>query len=303
MAKTNDPGLGSKFGQRVERLINEDGTYNIKRHGGLRGVRDIYKVLINLSWFQFIGLSFIAYLILNCLFAGLYLLNGIDQIAGINEETPSFFSAFFFSVQTITSVGYGQLSPIGTGANIIATVESFIGLMSIALITGLLYGRFSKPVSKIAFTHNIILSPFNEGKAVMFKMVNQRNSILLNATVKVMLILDKKDAGDGFSKEYFLLPLQIDKIHFFPLTWTIVHPIDEESPLYRMDAKEIQSRNAEVIVLAEAFDETHSQNVMERHSYAGDQWRDNVKFARNFRTNNKGEIELFIKELDSLIEI
>ena len=303
MTKTKDPGLGSTFNSKISRFINEDGSYNIKRKGGLSGIKDIYKFLIDLSWWRFIGLAFTMYLIINLVFAGAYVLIGIDQISGLNNDFHPFVSAFFFSNQTLTSVGYGQLAPIGLGANSLAAFESFIGLIIIALITGLLYGRFSKPTSKIAFSKNVIISPFQETSALMLKMVNKRNSTLLNTSVKIMLILDNADNPNFSTKEYHRLNLQIDDIHFFPLTWTIVHEINSESPLYQLSLNEIKARNAEVIVLVEAFDETHHQTVLERQSYGGDQWLSNVKFARNFRTNSNGEIELYVNELNDLVPL
>ncbi len=299
MTKTNDPGLGSSYKHRVRRIINQDGSYNIKRHGGLRGIKDIYKFLIDLSWLQFIGLALVSYLVVNVLFACIYMLVGVDQISGIDDMRSPFFNAFFFSIQTITTVGYGHLSPIGLSANIVAAFESFIGLLGIALITGLLYGRFSKPSSKILFTENIILTPYQDDMAIMLKMVNQRNSTLLNASVRVMLSIDREEAKEGFLKEYHRLPLQIDQIHFFPLTWTIVHIVNEESPLHGLDVQKLKDRNAEIIVLADAFDETHSQNVFERQSYAGDQWLEGVRFTRNFQAGEDGEIDLFIDELNN----
>src|SRR3989338_7652055 len=208
MAKTKDPGLGSSFDSKLKRLVNEDGSYNIRRIGGLTGIRDFYKFLIDLNWWKFLLLSFGIYLFINALFAVVYLLVGIDQLAGIDPQHSDFLNAFFFSVQTLTTIGYGHIAPSGLAANLVAVVESFIGLLSIALITGLLYGRFSKPSSKIAFTKYIMLTPHKNGQAVMFKMVNQRNSTLLNASVKLMLIMDQGVEKNQTAKEYYRLNLQ-----------------------------------------------------------------------------------------------
>jgi inward rectifier potassium channel len=303
MAKTKDPGLGSKYENEVKRMINEDGSYNIIRYGSFSGVRDFYKFLIDISWKRFFLYSLLGYLSINAIFASIYLGVGLDQISGLKPETANFFDAYFFSAQTLTSVGYGRLAPIGFGSNIVATLESFIGLISIALITGLLYGRFSKPSSKLKFSKNILISPFEDGKAVMFKMVNQRNSILLNTDVKTLLIMDQGTEKGQFNKTYHNLELQINHVDFFPLTWTIVHKIDENSPFHGMDLQEIKLRNAEVITLVEAFDETHSQMVTERKSFGCDQWLDGVKFSKNFKTNTSGKIELYIDDLDTLIKV
>lgn len=300
MANVKDPGLGSKYEKRVDRFINEDGSYNIKRHGGLKGIKDFYKYLIEVSWWKFFGLAFCSYLLINFLFALIYVAIGIDQISGVNGAYSDLLNAFFFSSQTFTSLGYGSLSPSGMFAGIISSVESFIGLISIALITGLLYGRFSRPSSKIIFSKNVIIRPFDDGTALMFKMVNQRNSILLNTHVKTILILDKGIGTDAFNKEYHNLPLQLDTVNFFPLTWTLVHKIDNSSPLFGVSIDEIKLRNAELIALVEAFDETHSQSVVEKHSFGKDQWIENMQFDKNYRTNDHGQIELHINELNNL---
>lgn len=304
MAKTTDPGLGSSYNQELKRMVNADGSYNMIRHGALRGIRDFYKYLIDVSWWLFILMSLFYYLSVNAIFAFLYLICGTDGISGINPDISDFSNAFFFSVQTFTSVGYGTMSPISFSTNIVGTFESFVGLMSIALITGLLYGRFSKPKSKLLFTKNILITPFQDTTAMMFKMVNQRDSILLNAKVRAILMIDQGgETQNQFNKNYFQLNLELDQIHFFPLTWTIVHKIDDTSPLFGLTLEDLKKRNAEVLTLVEAFDETHSQMITERHAYGGDQWLDGVKFDRNFTINDGGTLELHIDELDKLVKL
>lgn len=300
MSQKKDPGLGSIYEKEVKRLVNEDGSYNIKRHGALKGFRDFYKFLIDISWLKFILLTFAYYIILNIVFACLYLISGVDGITSFSEEHNEFLNAFFFSVQTLTSVGYGQLSPISMDINVIATIESFAGVMSIAFVTGLTYGRFSKPRAKLGFSKNILITPYKGVNRLMFKMVNKRDSILLNAHVKAILILDKGGDDNQFNKEYFILDLELNHIHFFPLTWTIVHKIDDDSPIHGMSIEELMIRNAEVLVLVEAFDETHSQNITQKHAYGGEDWLNDVKFKRNFKVNLEGTIELKIKELDEV---
>lgn len=298
MSTAKDPGLGSKYTGAVKRMINSDGSYNIVRKGGLTGFRDIYKALIELSWLKFFTYSILVYLIINIFFAFLYMLVGIKEISGLNAIHSDFLNAFFFSVQTFTTVGYGFLAPVGPWAGIISTFEAFIGLMYFALITGLLWGRFSKPSAKIAFAKNIILTNYKDGQAIMFKMVNQRKSVLINTTVQCMLVLDNGEGKEAHNKQYHRIPLELDAVQFFPLTWTLVHAINEESPFKGMTVKELKRRNAEMIVLVEAFDETFSQNIIKKHSFAEDQWLAGVKFERNFRTNDKGQIELHVHHID-----
>lgn len=303
MNETKDPGLGSKYKHSVKRLINEDGSYNIVRKGSVGGFRDFYKFLIDLSWSQFFLVSTIAYLIFNLLFACLYLAVGVDQINGLDGSQSDFLNAFFVSVQTFTTVGYGFLAPVGAGAGIISTFEAFFGLMYFALITGLLYGRFSRPKSKIAFAKNAIITPFQDGQALMFKMVNQRKSVLTETSVNCIFTIDIGSGENAHNKEYHRVELELDQVNFFPLTWTLVHKISEDSPLAGLSIDELKRRHAELIVLVNAFDETFSQNIVEKQSFAGDQWLDGVKFDRNFHTNSKGQIVLDVKGIDNVSKV
>lgn len=298
-----DPGLGSKYQQPLTRIMNSDGTYNIKRIGGISKFRDFYKHLLECSWLKFLFYISSFYLILNFLFTFLFLAVGIEELQGINEQQNEFFAVFFFSVQTLTTVGYGSMSPIGFGANVIAMIEAFVGVLNFAIATGLLYGRFSKAETRIAFSKNIIITPFQDATAMMFKMVNERNNVLLNTSVKAMLIMDKGGLEDPFNKQYFDLELENDEVNFFPLTWTIVHKINEESPLYGIGVPELIQRNAEVVILVKTFDETYSQSLLRKHSYAQEQWKENVKFATNFKTNGHGQVELYVNEVDKVMEI
>ncbi len=298
MKNTKDPGLGSKFIKPVKRMVNEDGSYNIIRKGGVSGIKDFYKFLIDLHWFWFSLILIGSFLFLNLIFTTCYLLIGIETIAGNYPELTAFENAFFFSAQTFTTVGYGALHPKGALTNYTAMAESFLGLLSFAIATGLLWGRFSKPSLKIAFSKNIIITPHEESMAVMFKMVNQRKNVLLNTTIKCIFIIDKGTGQMAFNKDYSELKLESDQVNFFPLTWTLVHKITEDSPLFNIGFDELVNRHAEVIILVETFDETFSQTILQKHSYACEQWLENVKFERNFEANERGHIELNVRDIN-----
>lgn len=302
--EAQDPGLGTSFKQAVPRMMNEDGTFNIERKGTIATYKDVYKYLVEIKSWQFVLILVLAFLILNTLFTLGYLLIGIDQLNGIPETQIPFLAAFYFSAQTFTTVGYGAIAPVGNGASLLAAVEAFVGLISFSIATGLVYGRFSKPSAKIAFSKNILLTPHRDKTALMFKIVNTRNSVLLNTKVHVMISLTKPNSDHtAYERHYFSLPLEIDFTRYFPLTWTLVHFIDEDSPLFGMSLEEIIERDAEVLIIVEAFDETFSQNVLQKNSYAGHQWLGNVKFARNFGTTPEGKIVLNIRELDDIVPL
>jgi inward rectifier potassium channel len=279
-------------------MVNEDGSYNIIRKGGLSGVKDFYKFLIDIHWTWFSLILIGSFILLNLIFTSIYLLIGIDNIAGHFPELSAFENAFFFSTQTFTTLGYGALHPRGVFTNYIAMTESFSGLLSFAIATGLLWGRFSKPSLKIAFSKNIIITPFEEGYAVMFKIVNQRKNVLLNTKIKCIFIIDQGAGQTAFNKNYSELKLETDQVNFFPLTWTLVHKITEDSPLYNIPFEELKIRHAEVTLLVETFDETFSQTILQKHSYASEQWLENVKFERNFEANERGQIELNVQDIN-----
>jgi inward rectifier potassium channel len=237
------------------------------------------------------------------IFTALYLIIGIDQLRGVSSNQSDFFNAFSFSAQTFTTVGYGAISPNGKGASILAMIEAYAGLLSFALATGLLYGRFSKPSLKIIFSENLLLTPYENGMSFMFKMVNTRNNVLLNTKVTTLFIMDKGIGAEEFNKEYFPLNLESDKVNFFPLTWTLVHKIDENSPAFEISLSELKKRNAEIIIMVETFDETFGQMLIQKHSYANEKWIEGKKFDRNFRMDEEGKLVLHINELNNLTSI
>nr|WP_294860368.1 ion channel [uncultured Fluviicola sp.] len=299
--ESQDPGLGTSYQKSVKRFLNENGSYNIKRIGSIRLLKDFYKYLIDLNTWKFGAFLVSSFLVANLFFAGVYCLIGTEHLHGIKPDQNEFIAAYYFSAQTFTTVGYGAIAPVGNLTSFVAAMEAFVGLIAFAIATGLIYGRFSRPSTKIAFSHNVIITPYKEKMALMFKIVNHRNSVLLNTKVHVMLsIVHKKNEDDALTRQYFNIPLEVDFVRYFPLTWTLVHEINEDSPLYDMSLSEIRSRLSELLVIIEAFDETYSQMVIKKHSYAEHQWATGVKFKRNFHADESGMIILNINEISDL---
>jgi inward rectifier potassium channel len=193
---------------------------------------------------------------------------GIDHISA--EHTfffHDFLNSFFFSVQTFTTVGYGRLNPTGDIESFIAGIESLTGLMGFALATGLLYGRFSRPNAKIIYSKNAIIAPYKGINAFEFRIANARDNQLIEVDIQVMLSMNDKSKGREGKRIFHNLQLERAKVTFFSLTWTIVHPIDNESPLNGMTEKELKEADAEFLILLKAFDDTFSQTVHSRSSY------------------------------------
>jgi len=301
LQEAQDPGLGKSYQKSVKRMLKEDGTFNIKRIGTVRRLKDFYKFLVDLHAWKFALFLVGAFIIANLFFAGVYCWIGTESLQGVHPTQHSFLASFYFSAQTFTTVGYGAIAPKGNLISFIAAMEAFVGLIAFAIATGLIYGRFSRPSTKIAFSHNVIITPYEDATAVMFKMVNQRNSVLLNTKVNVMLSIAEGDQSmENVAREYYSLPLEVDFVRYFPLTWTIVHKISEDSPLYGKSVTEIKSQLAELLILIEAYDETYSQMVIKKHSYAENQWASGVKFRKNFHADENGTIILNIHGISDL---
>lgn len=299
--ESQDPGLGTAYQKSVKRILNEDGSYNIKRIGTVRMLKDFYKYLVDLNTWKFGFFLVGSFLVANLFFAGIYCWIGTEHLHGINPNQNEFVAAYYFSAQTFTTVGYGAIAPIGNLTSFIAAMEAFVGLIAFAIATGLIYGRFSRPSTKIAFSHNVIITPHKDKMALMFKIVNQRNSVLLNTKIHVNLsLVDEDSESNMLKRQYYNIPLEVDFVRYFPLTWTLVHVIDEDSPLYDLTLSEVRGKLAELLIIIEAFDETYSQTVIRKHSYAEHQWATGVKFKKNFSADDSGTIVLNINEISDL---
>ena len=296
--QAQDPGLGEKYFRHTKRIINKDGSFNIKRTGGGLASINAFHYLINVSWTRFLLIVFAGFITINVFFAAFYQLAGIENLsnAASSDGLQSFLNTFFFSVQTFATVGYGGMHPIGILSNIISSFESMTGILSFALATGLLYGRFSKPSAKIIFSDKAIITPFQGGNALMFRVANSRDNILMEMEANAMMtFLEKSD--NGFTRKYFPLKLQIKFIYFFPLPWTIVHPIDEDSPLYGKTAKDLEEMEAELLIMVKGFDDSFSQHVIARSSYKYNEIDWNVKFVRAYSTDETGETMVALEKI------
>ena len=283
------------------RLINKDGQINIKREGLNFSQRfSIFHWLINMSWAQFFSYTFLGYILVNILFGVLYVICGIDGLSGPHPTHLSgqFLDAFYFSSQTLTTLGYGAVSPIGTSHNIIATLESFLGLLSFATTSGLLYSRFSKPKAKMLFTKNALISPYNSNeKALMVKLVNRNDDQLINVNASIILSwLD--DNEDTKTRRFKKLDLEISHIDILASSWTLVHPFTENSPFTGWNEEIINELKIEMILQIDAYDQTYAQQIHTRTSYRYDEFIWGAKFRSVLGSNNEGQSILRLDEFD-----
>lgn len=302
---TLDPGLGEKYTAGSGRAINRDGSYNVIRKGGQFHSKDLYQKMINISWGRFFLIIVAGYIFVNLLFASLYYLIGSEHITSVTDSSSpfnTFINVLFFSVQTFTTVGYGGMVPKGWLTNIVASLEAMTGLMGFALATGLLYGRFSKPSARLQFSKNALMT-FNNGKyALHFRIANMRENMLIELEAKILAIVSVTENGEELRK-YYPMNLERDSVYLIPMNWTLVHPIDEESPLYGRTKEELEQMKFEMLVMIKAFDDTFSQTVHTRFSYRFDEIVWGAKFKRPYFVDDNHQMVFEIDKLSDYEQI
>src|ERR1700744_1194213 len=248
----DDLGFGTQPVIKNQPVISQDGSINVKRKGlPFFNTADNYHKLITMSWSKFWVIVLCCYLIINTLFAFIYLFIGVQNLNGAEgiNTYQHFWDAFFFSAQTISTVGYGHISPKGMAANSVAALESMLGLLAFALATGLLYGRFSRPSAKIRYSKNLLISPYLEhGKGLMFRLANQRRNILLDLEVEVIFSYNA-DVNGKSVRQFFPLELERKSVSILTMNWTVVHPLTEDSPVLAMSKEELERTEAGFAVL------------------------------------------------------
>ena len=289
--RDRDLGFGSVVSQqRHLRLLNRDGTFNVARRRSLLDSLSYYSLLM-ISWPRFMALVVAVYVALNAIFATFYVLCGpkaLQTTAG-SELQSQFLTAFFFSVHTFSTIGYGNIVPVGLAANVVVSVESLFGLLGFALATGLLFARFSRPTAKIVFSERALLAPYQGITSLQFRIINSRNNQLIEVGARVLLS-KFDDSGGNRVRKYYELTLERARVVFFPLAWTIVHPIDEKSPMHGLTQQELIASDAEFLILLTGIDETFSQTVHARSSYRADEVVWNAKFANLYIYDDDGHI-------------
>ncbi|WP_333207860.1 MULTISPECIES: ion channel [unclassified Microcoleus] len=261
------------------RLVSrkEKCTLNIVKLGIPRlHFADLYHKLLTLSWPQFFMLISLSYLVMNGLFALAYLAGG-DCIA--NARHGSLKDAFYFSVQTMATIGYGTMFPRTDYANTIVAIEAFFGLWAVAMVTGLAFSKFSRPSARVIFSRVAVIAPFNGVPTLMYRAGNQRFNQILEAQQGVTLIRDEVTPEGEYMRRFYDLQLMRNQSRIFSLTWTVMHAIDESSPLYQLTAKDLIEQEAEIVITLTGIDETVSQTINARHSFVASEIMWNMRFV------------------------
>ena len=292
-----DLGFGSVAGGANERrLLNRDGSFTPRRDGmPFLATLNAYHFFLSISWKKFFTTVILGYLGANLLFALLYLACGKDAIIG--QEAAAFGGrfgrAFFFSVETMGTIGYGNIQPNGILPNLIVTAEAITGLLTLALGTGILFARFSRPTAAIVFSDKAVIAPYRHMTAFMIRITNGRANQLIELDAKVLF-----SRIEGEARKYDQLALERKHVVFFPMSWTIVHPIDEKSPMWGYTQDELVASDAEVLVLLSGIDETFSQTVHARTSYKPEDIRYGEKFVNIYNpVRADGTVSIDVRKL------
>ena len=290
---SSDLGFGRVLSQQRElRLLNRDGSFNVQTRG--RGLQAFlaYSNLVSTTWARFFLFVVIVYLSLNGFFALAYdacgpggLVNTIDT--GIHAP---FLKAFFFSIHTSATIGYGSTVPVGLLTNILVALESVVSLLGLAVVTGLVFARFSRPVADILFSQNAVMSWIGNQRAFQFRIINTRNNQIIDLHVRLLVSRFETNASGAAVRRYYPLPTERESVVFFPLSWTVVHTIDQKSPLYGMTKEDLCGAGSEFLILLTGMDETFSQVVNARSSYRAEELIWDAKFSDIFIYDPNGKM-------------
>jgi inward rectifier potassium channel len=277
-----DLGFGTEVARGTRRrLLNRDGSFNVVREGlNPLSSLGLYHWLLTISWPQFLAFIAATYVGINGLFAVAFLLCGPDALqssAGYFSGQP-FYRAFFFSVDTFATIGYGNIVPVGVVPNILVTIEALLNIVGIALATGVIFARFSRPSSRVIYSRNAVVAPYRGITALEFRIANARSSQLIDVQVQAILTKIER-SGASTVRRFYELELERNRVVFFPLSWTIVHPITPASPMFGLTQSDLTDADAELLVLLIATDETLSQAVHSRSSYEAHEIVWDAKFA------------------------
>ncbi|MEI9956270.1 MAG: ion channel [Ferruginibacter sp.] len=289
--QNNDTGFASTS-DLGGRFINKDGSYNLVKEGMPFSKRfSIFHDMLNLPLWKFITIIFLFFIAINLIFTIIYFIIGAEQLDGLisGSNWKIFREIFYFSTQTFTTVGYGHVNPVGDAANTVAGIEALTGFLSLAIATGLIYGRFSKPRSYLLFSHHALISPYKEGKGLMFRFAafKDKHSLTeLEIRVNVGMLVVENDKPNY---KFFTLNLERTRVESMPMSWTVVHPLDENSPFVGFTEEDMKTADVELYVSLRGFDDVFSNYVQQRTSYTFSEILFNRKFIPMFRESDDGQ--------------
>ncbi len=294
-----DPGIGTSFERPLGRVLGKDGKFQVERKSAVGGFLDGFTELTTMSVGRLLFTIFLAYFLLNFLFAGLYMLVGVEHIgnADLSSQAGRWMTAIGMSLETLTTVGYGSVYPASPGAWWVAGVEGVFGILGFSLIGAVIFARFARPTARLAHSEQALLAPYKEGWSLQVRVANRRTTLLSEVEAQMMLVMAEVESDAG-QLSYYNLPLERDRVSYLPLTWTLVHPLNAESPFAGLSLADLQARRAEMVLTIKGLDEVYMQKVIARMSYRWDEIIWGGRFTRAFSAKD-GAMHL---EIDRISE-
>jgi inward rectifier potassium channel len=250
---------------------------------------DLYHLLLTVSWSRLIGMLVLGYLAVNSVFAILYMLDpgGLE-----NAQRGRFLDHFFFSVQTMATIGYGKMTPLTVYTNALVTIEALVGMLSMAMATGLMFSKFSRPTARVMFSNRLLITQRDGGPALVLRMANQRANQIVEATLRLVLLRDDVTPEGERVRRISDLKLYRPQSAVFALSWTAYHPITPDSPLHGVTEEQMRSSSLNILASIIGTDETFSQTVHARHTWFADEVVFGGRFADILQSGPGGKIIL-----------
>lgn len=282
-----------------ERMLNPDGSLNVGVSRNV-AVNDFYHWLVTRPWSVVIGMLTTAFFGANAVFAAAYLLAG-DAIE--NARPGSFADAYFFSIQTMATIGYGKMVPATFLANVLVGVESFVGMLGLALATGLMFAKFSRPTARVLFSGVAVVTTRDGVPSLMFRIANERDSHIVEAQAHVILVRSETTREGESVRRFYDLELSRRQNALFALSWTVVHPIEPSSPLWELSRESLEAMDAEILVSVVGLDAQLSQTIHARHSYLPNEIVWNARFADMLTRASNGRWRIDASKLSDVIHL
>ncbi len=270
----------------------------------VRGLRvtplaDLFHFLMRTAWSKLLAAFVLIYCGVNALFATCYWLGGDGTV--INARPGSFADDFWFSVQTFATIGYGNLAPASTFAHVLVTIESFCGMLSVALGTGILFAKFSLPKARVGFSKNAVVGVRNGQPCLTWRIVNRRGTSLLDASARAHVLMDEVSSEGHRMRRNHVLELERSSMPVFFLAWTLIHRLDEKSPLFGLDVENAADRALGIILSFTGVDDTMLQTVHARQLYNAEDLRFGARFADMIDGSTPGMLVIDHAQMDELV--
>lgn len=286
--------------RRPSARIDQQGLSTIKLGASRFSLDDPYYLVLSMSWQAFLGSVLALYLTANLIFAALYW----AAPSAVAHARPGRFSdAFFFSIETLATVGYGEMSPQTMYGHSVATVEIFVGMFLTALVTGAFFARFARPRPRLIFSEVAVIAPYEGRTALMVRVASRRLHAINEVHGRISYLRTFHLPDGGTFRRFFDLKLVRSENPVLSLSWTLIHPIDEDSPLHEMTEERLRAEAPRLLVSINGFDEAISSQINDRHSYRPQDVRMNHVFAHILEDKDDGAIQIDLDRIHDTVPV